>query len=126
MGPPDTARGAALGDGGGAGDGRGNAQAIMDQAANLAGEGYRVLLLARADGHGEQLGILAGARADGQTSLPDGGQSFLAGTKPGALVTLQERLRPDAHATLDYFASQGVSVRVLSGDHPATIAAIAP
>ena len=125
IGSPDTILAAARRDGRGADDGQGNDHGIMDQAANLAGEGYRVLLLARADGHGEQLGILAGAHADGQTSLPDGGQSFLAGTKPVALVTLQERLRPDAQATLDYFASQGVSVRVLSGDHPATVAAIA-
>jgi cation-transporting P-type ATPase E len=125
IGSPDTILAAARRDGRGAGDGQGNDHGIMDQAANLAGEGYRVLLLARADGHGEQLGILAGAHADGQTSLPDGGQSFLAGTKPVALVTLQEQLRPDAQATLDYFASQGVSVRVLSGDHPATVAAIA-
>jgi len=125
IGSPDTILAAARRDGRGAGDGQGNDHGIMDQAANLAGEGYRVLLLARADGHGGQLGILAGAHADGQTSLPDGGQSFLAGTKPVALVTLQERLRPDAQATLDYFASQGVSVRVLSGDHPATVAAIA-
>jgi len=121
IGSPDTILAAARRDGRGAGDGQG----IMDQAANLAGEGYRVLLLTRAEGNGEQLGILAGAHADGQTSLPEGGQSFLAGTKPVALVTLQERLRPDAQATLDYFASQGVSVRVLSGDHPATVAAIA-
>jgi len=41
-----------------------------------------------------------------------------------ALVTMQERLRPDAKHTLDYFASQGVSVRVISGDHPATVSAI--
>ncbi len=40
-------------------------------------------------------------------------------------MTLEEQLRPDAQATLDYFAGQGVSVRVLSGDHPATVGAIA-
>jgi cation-transporting ATPase E len=42
-----------------------------------------------------------------------------------ALVALQERIRPDAQATLHYFADQGVSVRVISGDHPATVGAIA-
>jgi cation-transporting ATPase E len=45
--------------------------------------------------------------------------------EPVALVALAERIRPDAAATLAYFASQGVAVRVLSGDHPATVGAIA-
>ena len=78
----------------------------LAQAGLLAAEGYRVLLLARAD------------------PLPDG-QRLPGHVWPAALVTLEEQLRPDAQATLDYFASQGVSVRVLSGDHPATVGAIA-
>jgi cation-transporting ATPase E len=80
-------------------------ESVLDKAAELAGEGYRVLLLGRAAGLDKH-------------SLP-------ASTEPVALVTLQERIRADAKATLDYFASQGVSVRVLSGDHPATVSAIA-
>jgi cation-transporting ATPase E len=119
IGSPDTILAAALR------HGDGDSHGVLDQAAKLAAEGYRVLLLARADKQSEQLGVLAGAQADGQTRLSDGGQALPAQTKPVALVTLQERLRPDAQATLDYFASQGVSVRVLSGDHPATVAAIA-
>jgi cation-transporting ATPase E len=78
----------------------------LDRAGQLAAAGYRVLLLARAD------------------ALPDG-QRLPGHVQPVALVTLEEQLRPDAQATLDYFASQGVSVRVLSGDHPATVGSIA-
>lgn len=44
---------------------------------------------------------------------------------PVALVVLSERIRDDAVETLDYFASQGVSLRVISGDNPRTVGAIA-
>jgi cation-transporting P-type ATPase E len=43
---------------------------------------------------------------------------------PIALLLLGERIRPDAALTLRYFAEQGVAVKVISGDHPATVAAI--
>ena len=98
IGSPDTIL-AAAGD-------RGGREAVLDQAGQLAAAGYRVLLLARAG------------------DLP-GGQRLPGQVQPVALVTLEEQLRPDAQATLDYFAGQGVSVRVLSGDHPVTVGAIA-
>ena len=44
---------------------------------------------------------------------------------PLALVLLTSQLRPDARETFDYFESQGVSVRVLSGDDPRTASMIA-
>jgi cation-transporting P-type ATPase E len=42
-----------------------------------------------------------------------------------ALVVLSERLRPEAHSTVEYFQHEGVALKVLSGDDPATVAAIA-
>ena len=50
-------------------------------------------------------------------------------TLPGDLgllgvVVFAERLRPDARATVEYFRSQGVELKVLSGDAPETVAAI--
>jgi cation-transporting ATPase E len=44
---------------------------------------------------------------------------------PVALVTFREEIRGDAAETLSYFAAQGVEIRILSGDHPQTAAAIA-
>jgi cation-transporting ATPase E len=44
---------------------------------------------------------------------------------PLGAVVLAERLRPDARATVEYFRSQGVELKVLSGDAPHTVAAIA-
>ena len=38
---------------------------------------------------------------------------------------LAERLRPDAADTLAYFAEQGVALKVISGDSPHTVAAVA-
>ncbi|MEV6930910.1 HAD-IC family P-type ATPase [Dactylosporangium sp. NPDC051485] len=42
-----------------------------------------------------------------------------------ALITLTQRLRPDAQETLAYFAKQGVTVKVLSGDNPQAVSVIA-
>jgi cation-transporting ATPase E len=79
---------------------------VLEQAGDLAADGYRVLLLASSP-----------APVDDE-NRPDR-------VEPVALVTLAEQIRPDAESTLAYFASQDVSVRVISGDHPATVGAIA-
>jgi magnesium-transporting ATPase (P-type) len=42
-----------------------------------------------------------------------------------ALVVLRERVRNDAPEALRYFAAQGVKMKVISGDHPLTVAAVA-
>jgi cation-transporting ATPase E len=44
---------------------------------------------------------------------------------PKALVLLEDKIRTDAADTLAYFAEQGVTVKVISGDHPATVGAVA-
>jgi cation-transporting P-type ATPase E len=67
--------------------------------------GQRVLLLARSE-----------ARAG--PALPDR-------LSPEALVVLAERVREDAAGTLAYLKQQGISIKVLSGDAPATVAAVA-
>ena len=41
------------------------------------------------------------------------------------LLVLQDELRPSAEETLRYFDRQGVAVRIISGDHPRTVSAIA-
>ncbi|MDQ1124197.1 HAD-IC family P-type ATPase [Microbacterium trichothecenolyticum] len=42
-----------------------------------------------------------------------------------AVLTFAEAVRPDAAGALSYFREQGVQVRVISGDNPRTVAAIA-
>jgi cation-transporting ATPase E len=41
------------------------------------------------------------------------------------VLTFRERVRDDARQTLDYFREQGVQLRVISGDDPTTVAAVA-
>ena len=44
---------------------------------------------------------------------------------PLALICIADRIRPSARETIDRFQSQGVTVKVISGDHAATVSAIA-
>ena len=44
---------------------------------------------------------------------------------PRVLITIVEQIREDAKETLSYFAEQHVSVRIISGDNPLTVAGIA-
>lgn len=81
------------------------------QAGDLGATGLRVLLLATTD-----------VAVD--TSPPDG-RTVPGTVQPVALIVLQQRIRPDARATLDYFASQGVEVKVISGDNARSVGAVA-
>jgi cation-transporting ATPase E len=56
---------------------------------------------------------------------PLAGEHLPADRLSAALVTLGEQIRPDAAETLRYFAGQGVTIKVISGDNPATVGAIA-
>ncbi len=76
------------------------------QANEVAATGNRVLVLAHTD-----------APLDGET-LP-------ADLVPVALVLFEEQIRPDAKETLAYFAEQGVILKVISGDNPRTVGAVA-
>jgi cation-transporting ATPase E len=44
---------------------------------------------------------------------------------PVVLLTFREKIRRDAPRTLSYFQQQGVTLKIVSGDAPATVAAIA-
>jgi magnesium-transporting ATPase (P-type) len=56
--------------------------------------------------------------ADAEPQFPDDVQSL-------GLVVLAERLRTNARETVEFFADQGVGLKMLSGDAPATAGAIA-
>ena len=44
---------------------------------------------------------------------------------PMALIAIADRIRPNAKSTIEGFQSQGVSVKIISGDHAATVSTIA-
>ena len=79
---------------------------VGETVRRLTAAGSRALVLAKSDG----------AFRDG--ALP-------ADLRPVAVLSLRDRIRADASDTLGYFASQGVRMKVISGDHPQTVAAIA-
>lgn len=83
--------------------------AALERVKALAGTGKRVLVLAHSN------------QALDQSENPTLPKDLTA----ALLVVLAEQVRPDAAQTLDYFNRQGVAVRVISGDNPVTVAAIA-
>ena len=56
--------------------------------------------------------------ANGQPELPD----LLI---PLGLVCLRDELRPNVSETLAEFAAAGIEIKVISGDNPQTVAALA-
>ncbi|MFI6983233.1 HAD-IC family P-type ATPase [Embleya sp. NPDC050154] len=86
---------------------------LLADAERLGGQGLRVLMLVRTDAPlADTVDALVGG--------PDG-----ADVTPAALVVLEQRLRHDAGATLDYFADQGVAAKVISGDNAISVGAVA-
>jgi cation-transporting ATPase E len=81
-------------------------EALSRRVGELAEAGRRVVLLAR-------------------TTRPLVDEGLPGGLVPVALVVLGDRVRDHARETLRYFDRQGVEVKVISGDHPRTVAAIA-
>jgi len=90
------------------------ARAMADRIASTGG---RVLLLAHSGAVGWP-GAQAGDGSSGAVSLPPD-------LVPAALVVLAERVREDASETLRYFSEQGVALKVISGDNPRTVGAVA-
>ena len=78
-----------------------------ERVAELAETGQRVLVLTRSS-----------AGTCGTETLP-------AARLPMCLILLEDTVRPEAPEILAWFAEQGVSLKVISGDHPATVAAVA-
>jgi cation-transporting P-type ATPase E len=61
----------------------------------------------------------------GRTDAPIEADAAPVELVPVAFVILTDRVRETASTTLAYFTQQGVDVKVISGDHPQTVAAVA-
>ncbi|MFF0498065.1 cation-translocating P-type ATPase [Nocardia aobensis] len=79
---------------------------IAATAQDIGAQGLRVLLL---------------ASSDRPVDDPDAPGTVT----PQALVVLEQKVRPDARETLDYFAGQDVSIKVISGDNAVSVGAVA-
>ncbi len=79
---------------------------LTETCQKYAGEGFRILVLA----HSEKI-------TEG-TELPEG-------LRPVGLFLLTDVIRKEAPETLKFFDSQGVDLKVISGDDPVTVSSIA-
>jgi cation-transporting ATPase E len=79
---------------------------LLRRAEQIAVEGRRVVLLAH-------------------SARPLDGERPPAGLEPRAMVVIGDQVRGDAADTVAWFAAEGVQVKVVSGDHPRTVGAIA-
>lgn len=84
---------------------------VLKQVNDYANNGMRVLLIAHAAGE---------VPADFETD-----PKLEVGAQPVAIVLCSEHIRDDAEPTLAWFREQGVRCRVISGDNPVTVGAIA-
>jgi cation-transporting ATPase E len=75
--------------------------------------------MARHEAEGQRVLLLAA------TAAPLDGDQVPAGAEPVALLILTEELREEAAQTVGYLTGQGVTIKVLSGDAPRAVAAIA-
>ncbi len=82
------------------------ASPVAEEAEQIGAQGLRVLLL-------------------GSSDLPVDAPQAPGVVTPVALVVLEQRVRPDARDTLEYFASQHVTVKVISGDNAVSVGAVA-
>ncbi|MFN0091321.1 MAG: HAD-IC family P-type ATPase [Acidimicrobiales bacterium] len=95
------------------------APAVLERVAEHAAEGRRVVLAAHAP-HADlpdEAALLEG--------LAPGAAALLEGLAPVGLVLLEDEVRADAPEIMRFFAEQGLTLKVISGDHPTTVAAVA-
>lgn len=112
----------------------------FDSARKYSGcvtEGGRALVMGAAafvlgqDGVGEADALARGFEATDRSLVvceaagfaPDG--SLEGPVRLLGMVSLRDEIRPTAHETMSFFLEQGVELRVISGDDPRTVSAIA-
>ncbi len=83
-----------------------NHEAVLKQERQLAEEGYRVIVLAHSTQGYEEAGL--------PTDI-----------EPLGFYLLSDTIREDAKETLEYFRSQAIQCKIISGDDPVTVSQIA-
>lgn len=98
-----------------------NTNEILEKVNSYAELGERVLLLAKVSSveNSEVNSVTETDKTFGDSP------TICESAQPVALVRCSERIRDDARKTLEWFREQGVRCRVISGDNPTTVAAVA-
>lgn len=81
-------------------------EALSRRAKDFSERGFRVLVAAK-------------------STYFFNGNELPAALEPIGLVVLSDKIRPSARLTLEYFADQGVDIKVISGDNAATVSNVA-
>ena len=89
-----------------------NASTLYNKIPKITKQGKRVLALGK---------IKSWPDATESTASHANNFNF----EPVALVVLKEKIRDDAAQTLKYFAEQKVNIKIISGDSPLTVGAVA-
>ena len=79
---------------------------IREKAEQFGGDGRRIILVARSD-------------------MPFSDRKLPENIVPVALVAIADKIRREAPDTLRYFAEQNVEIKIISGDNPLTVSAVA-
>lgn len=85
-------------------------KSLSEEITARAKEGLRVLML---------------AHIPAATTEKKGKKTAAPKTMPIALIAIEDHIREDAPATLRWFAENNVTCKVISGDNPVTVAAVA-
>lgn len=97
-----------------------NSHELLAKVNSYAELGERVLLLAKVSSDSSSVSSVT------ETDKTFGDSpTICVNAHPIALVRCSERIRDDARKTLKWFREQGVRCRVISGDNPTTVAAVA-
>ena len=105
-----------------------NSNELLAKVNSYAEQGERVLLLAKVS---SESSTVSSVDSSSLSSVTETDKTFgdsptiCANAQPVALVRCSERIREDARKTLSWFREQGVRCRVISGDNPRTVAAVA-
>ena len=100
----------------------GDYSSVLQQVNEYANDGNRVLLVARSTA---PLSPRSGLRDAVEGANVSDDPQLDVQAEPVALVLCSEKIREDAERTLAWFCEQGVRCRVISGDNPVTVGAIA-
>lgn len=93
---------------------------VLGAPENVLRDAVTADVTARVESHARE-----GRRVLVLASAADAHDSGLDGVVPAALVMLEDIVRADAPETLAFFAEQGVTVKVISGDNDVTVGAVA-
>lgn len=105
-----------------------NTNELLAKVNSYAEQGERVLLLAKVS---SESSTVSSVDSSSLSSVTETDKTFgdsptiCVNAHPIALVRCSERIRDDARKTLKWFREQGVRCRVISGDNPTTVAAVA-